>query len=122
LKEIEVEFADLRDKLYQDKLSQLTYEMELCASGQHPELIKIFAKINEHYESKLRSSKFNLTYKLECVDNQTRAGRIQLHQQFLKDQADLKLNLLNETTKEWYKVNRERRLLDNLVPEYSYQV
>lgn len=122
LTDIEQEFASLRDRLYQDKLAQLEYETELCALGQHPELKKILARINLLYEEKLRALECSLQYRLKCIDAQTRAQRVQLHQQFSKCQLDLRLQLLDDTTKEWYKVNRERRILDSLVPEFTYSV
>lgn len=122
LTEIEVEFAKLRDRLHADKMARHIAEIEMCAEGTHPELESVYNQIQALRDAKIRLAEQRCKYQRRCIDNQTRACRDQLHQQFLKDQADTRSNLLLKTTEEWYRVNRERRIMDAVVPEFGYRV
>lgn len=121
LTEIEVEFAKLRDRIHADKMARFIAEIEMCAEGTHPELESVYEQIQTLHDAKIRRAEQRRKYQRICIDNQTRASRDQLHQQFLKDQADTRAKLLLNTTEEWYRVNRERRVMDALVPEYGYR-
>lgn len=121
LTEIEVEFAKLRDRIHADKMARFVAEIEMCAEGTHPELEYVYGQIQSLHEAKVRRAEQRRKYQRICIDMQTRAGRDQVHQQFLKDQADTRAALLLKTTEEWYRVNRERRVMDALVPEYGYR-
>lgn len=118
---IESSFAALRDKLYHDKLNLLERELQLCLEGLHPELSKIYYKINGFYQENVRLANFNLTYKLKCIDKETRATRTLIHQDFLRRIMDSKNEMITNTTALWYKINKERNEIDQLVPEYGYQ-
>lgn len=122
LTEIEVEFAKLRDSIHADKMARFVAEIEMCAEGTHPDLASTYTQIENLRNEKIRRAKKRREYERICIDNQIRASRDQLHQQYLKDTADTRANLLLKTTEEWYRVNRERRVMDALVPEYGYRV
>jgi hypothetical protein len=96
-------------------------EIEMCADGTHPELESVYSRIEERREEKLRLAKKHLEYKQKCIAIQTRAGREQAHQQFMKEVADSRASLLLRTTEEWYRVNRERRAMDTLVQDYTFR-
>lgn len=121
LTEIEVEFAKLRDRIHADKMARFVAEIEMCAEGTHPELESFYDQIQTLRDAKIRRAEQKRKYARVCIDNQTRAARDQLHQQFLKDQADARSTLLLQTTEEWYRVNRERRVMDALVPDFGYR-
>lgn len=118
--EIEKAFASLRDKMYHDKLNLLEHELQLCVEGSHPELSKIYYKINAFHQDALRQANSNLSYRLKCIDRETIACRTAVHQNFLKQVYDSKSDMITNTTSMWYKINRERNQLDQLVPDYSY--
>lgn len=122
LKNIELEFAKLRDQLHDDKLQRLYAEMEMCKQGTHPELIAFCESSNERLQNHLERLKLKRRYQLQCIDNQTVARRISIHQQFLYYQADFREKLLSTTTENWYKVNRERRSMDSVVPDIGIRV
>lgn len=118
--DIEKAFAQLRDKMYHDKLNLLEHELQLCIEGSHPELSKIYYKINAFHQDALRLANSNLSYRLKCIDRETIATRTAVHQDFLKLVYDSKSDIITNTTSSWYKINRERNQLDQLVPDYSY--
>ncbi|EGW33387.1 uncharacterized protein SPAPADRAFT_137097 [Spathaspora passalidarum NRRL Y-27907] len=117
---IESRFAELRDKLYQDKLNLLERELTLCLEGSHPELSKVYYKINGFYQDSLKLANSNLAYKLKCIDKETIATRTSIHQNFLKNLMDTKNQMITDTTSLWYKINKERNQLDQLVPAFNF--
>lgn len=117
---IEKDFSFLRDKLYSDKLALLEHEMELCLDGSHPELLQIYYKVNEFYQQNIEISNLTLNYSLKCINTETMASRTGIHQDFMKKLTDMKNDMVAETTLLWYKINRERNYLDQLVPDYNY--
>ncbi|KAI5954081.1 DEP1 [Candida margitis] len=117
---IEKCFAEVRDKLYDDKLSLLEKELQLCLDGSHPELSKIYQKINGFYQDSLNLANANLTYRLKCVDKETMATRTSIHQNYLRNIMDTKNAMITETTSMWYKINKERNQLDQIVPDFNY--
>lgn len=118
--DIEESFAQIKDKLYQDKLRFLEHELQLCLEGSHPELAKIYYKINGFYQDSLRLANHTLNYRLRCINNETIATRTSIHQDFLRRMMDCKNDMILDTTSKWYKINKERNQLDQLVPDYSY--
>ncbi|KAL6452392.1 DEP1 Transcriptional regulatory protein DEP1 [Candida maltosa Xu316] len=117
---IEANFAEVRDKLYNDKLALLERELQLCLEGSHPELSKIYGKINGFYQDGLKLANSNLSYKLKCVDKETIATRTSIHQNFMRNLMDTKNTMITDTTSLWYKINKERNQLDQLVPDYNF--
>lgn len=117
---IETDFAHLRDKLYQDKLSLLEHELQLCLDGLHPELLQIYLKVNEFYQDSIRLANATLNYSLKCINNETIASRTAIHQDFMKNSMDMKNDMITEATLQWYKVNKERSSLDQLVPDFNF--
>lgn len=117
---IEDMFADLRDKLFLNRLHLLEHELLLCLEGSHPELSRIYYKINNFHQDCIRQANANLNYKLNCIDTETIASRTAIHQNFLRQLMDSKNDMTNNITSSWYKVNKERNQLDQLVPDYSY--
>lgn len=117
---IETDFAHLRDKLYQDKLGLLEHELQLCLDGLHPELLQIYLKVNEFYQDSIRLANATLNYSLKCINNETIALRTAIHQDFMKNVMDMKNDMITEATLLWYKVNKERNSLDQLVPDFNF--
>lgn len=120
--EIEHKFAELRQRLYENKLERLETELQMCVEGSHPELHEYYEKI-----SKLRDFKLNRTYQrqkyeLKRIDIETRATRTMIHQNFLKCVNELRSQLLQDTTTKWYDINKERRDMDIIIPDINYHV
>lgn len=117
---IETDFAHLRDKLFHDKLSFLENELQLCLDGSHPELLEICYKVNQYYQDSMKLANSTLNYSLKCINNETIATRTAIHQDFLRKLMDTKKDMVTATTSLWYKINRERNMLDQIEPEYYF--
>lgn len=120
--DIEYKFADLRQKLYENKLVRLEIELQMCLEGSHPELHSYYQKIASIRDYKLRRAYQRQKYELKCIDKETRATRTFVHQDFYKKSNDLRNQLLADTTKQWYDINKERRDMDIVVPDVNYHV
>lgn len=114
LSEIEIEFAKLKDSIYESQLSKLQFELQLCESGVHPEYNRITEILTRGYEKRLKYLINNQKYQLQSIDNMIRGTRYHVHQNFEKNRQDCKTSLIQETTSKWYAINRERRNLDNM--------
>lgn len=122
LTEIEVDFAKLRDRLHDDKMARFVAEIEMCADGTHPELERVSHQVGQIRDQKVQLATKHHQYQRQCIDNQTRATRVHLHQQFLKDASDARSKMLLSTTEQWYNINRERRAMDCMVPNYTFKI
>ncbi|KAK9454172.1 Sds3-like-domain-containing protein [Dipodascopsis uninucleata] len=122
LTEIEVEFAKLRDRLHEDKILRLQAEIDMCHDGTHPELAGVYGQISRTRDEKVRLADCQLKYRRRCIENQTKSFREHIHQQFLRNKAEFRSKMIRETTELWYRVNKERRQIDTLVPYYGYQI
>lgn len=120
--EIEYKFVELRQKLYDNKLQRLQTELQMCREGSHPDLQSYYQKIASIRDYKLRRAYQRQKYELKCIDKETRATRTFIHQDFIRHVSDIRNQLLNETTQEWYDINKERRDMDIFVPEVNYHV
>lgn len=121
LKDIEILFAQLKDKLYETQLNKLEFELKLCQSNKHPELLEYMKMVDEDFQKKAERLMNLQKYRLKCLDNQTRANRVALHQQFMKSRQDLKHKEVFSITTDWYDINKERRTMDMQtlkLPEY----
>lgn len=142
LTEIEVEFAKLRDRyvdlhaigalwailmhicyrLHEDRIVRLSAEIELCLQGRHPELSAVYEQIARARDERIRLAETHRRYRRRCIENQTRSYRSHWHQQFCKNVANLRAKMMSETTETWYRINRERRAMDAMVPFYGYRL
>ena len=121
LKGIEIEFAKLKDKLYETQLKKLEFELKLCEWNRHPDFLYFMKLIDENFKGQIEKSIELQKDRLRCLDNETKAYRVQIHQQFIKNCEDLKYRRIREITSEWYEINKERRAMDTASiqsPEY----
>ena len=120
LTSIEAYFAEVRDQLYESKLKILETELDLCIQGLHPQLEKIYQRVNEIHQDSVALIDCNLKYKLRCIDRETKATRTSIHQDFLKNLMNVNQGLITKTTTKWYRINKERNQLDQLVENYNF--
>ncbi|ODV90967.1 hypothetical protein CANCADRAFT_18899, partial [Tortispora caseinolytica NRRL Y-17796] len=122
LTEIEIEFAKLRDTIHLNQLARIDAEIQLCEDDTHPDLAKIIAKLDEEKDSRLALIDAHIKLRTESINEQTRSGRLSIHQQFKRLRSDFRERMLLEATSKWYKITRERRALDIIVPDFAYKV
>ncbi|KAI1317347.1 hypothetical protein EDD11_008527 [Mortierella claussenii] len=62
LTSIEVEFANLRDKMYEERMTELDREVEMINAGTHPELSSLMQEIEQKREQRLRFADMGKKY------------------------------------------------------------
>ncbi|GCE97588.1 transcriptional regulatory protein [Zygosaccharomyces mellis] len=120
--DIEYKFAELRQRLFENKMLRLKTELQMCMEGSHPRLQTYYQKIASIRDHKLKRAYQRQKYNMQCIDTETRATRTHIHQDFLKKVSDLRSKMLTDTTQTWYDINKERREMDIVVPEINYHV
>lgn len=120
--DIEYKFAELRQRLFENKMLRLKTELQMCVEGSHPRLQTYYQKIASIRDHKLKRAYQRQKYNMQCIDTETRATRTHIHQDFLRKASDLRSKLLTDTTQTWYDINKERREMDIVVPEVNYHV
>ncbi|KAF9560081.1 hypothetical protein EC968_006356 [Mortierella alpina] len=69
LTSIEVEFANLRDKMYEERMTELDREVEMINDGTHPELSSLMQEIEQKREHRLRVADMGKKYKKDIAQN-----------------------------------------------------
>jgi hypothetical protein len=104
---IEKEFAELKDRLYQEKMAGLTKESQQLTEGTHPEYIDQMNQIEKTKNEKLHISKtwrdlliktVENTYKTECeaIENELAAEKESLNQRLMATLQEKKKKLEEE--------------------------
>ena len=108
---IEKDFATLRDKLFDERLTQLNDELEMLNQPNvtHPEYLAMMEAIDRRRDEKIEMANTRLRYKLQALENKTVATRSICHGQYMQDVREITDTTLQEANKEWYAIQRERR-------------
>lgn len=122
LRQIEVEFAQLRSKLYEERMNQIDREITLAETGEHPLLIEKTLQNRSRHTGRLRRAEILRDRRAVESDLVVRARRFGAHSQFAQDKQKLRATLLSKTSAEWFQIHREKRVIDMAVPEYGYIV
>ncbi|KAF9280448.1 hypothetical protein BGZ68_007233 [Mortierella alpina] len=69
LTSIEVEFANLRDKMYEERMTELDREVEMINDGTHPELSSLMQEIEQKREHRLRVAEMGRKYKTDIAQS-----------------------------------------------------
>lgn len=120
LRQIEIDFARLRARLYEERMTQIEREITLADSCQHPLLIEKAAQNRRRHAGRTsRAEVLRDRRKIEA-ELEFKAQKFMAHSQFAQDKQKLRGTLLSNTSAEWFQIHREKRVLDMAVPEYGY--
>lgn len=120
LRQIEIDFARLRVKLYEERMMQIEREIRLAELCEHPLLVEKAKQNADRHSGRLyRAQVIRESRKFEA-EVQFKARKYMAHSQFAQDRQKLRAALLSKTSAEWFQIHREKRILDITVPEYGY--
>ncbi|RPB02362.1 hypothetical protein L873DRAFT_1826761 [Choiromyces venosus 120613-1] len=122
LAEIERVFAQLKDRIYSEKLKKVDMEMKMVQDGTHPEFVAQKACIDQKLEEKVRLADAHYKYGMESLSITTRVSRAQVHSQYFQTVRQLREDALEKGSERLYQIQRERRAGDALVSEFSYRI
>ncbi|KAG0338607.1 hypothetical protein BG000_003702 [Podila horticola] len=79
LTSIEVEFASLRDKMYEERMLELDKEVEMINNGTHPELSSLMQEIAQKREQRLQVADAGKRYKSDIAQSQFEVAEYLAH-------------------------------------------
>ncbi|KAF9178186.1 Transcriptional regulatory protein [Haplosporangium sp. Z 767] len=79
LTSIEVEFASLRDKMYEERMTELDREVDMINNGTHPELSSLMQEIEQKRDHRLRIAEMGKKHLTEIAQNKYIVAEYQAH-------------------------------------------
>ncbi|KAI5808130.1 Sds3-like-domain-containing protein [Peziza echinospora] len=122
LTQIELEFAALRDKLFEERISDIDEEIRLVNEGKHPELMAMMEAVDKRRDDKIRLYNTQLKYSVQSQENSMKATRAQLHSQYAQHVREIRERYLDRVSEGLYQIQRERRASDMVVQDYTYRI
>ncbi|KAG4303711.1 hypothetical protein PCK1_000229 [Pneumocystis canis] len=123
LTQIEIQFAKLRDKLYENQISYLDREVDLVNKGIHPELSSLIEKITERRERKYNIAVSLRDMLIKSINDEFIAHQYEIQNNFLESKRKLREKILLRTGEKCFQIYYERRLMEtSLIPEYGFSV
>ncbi|KAG0291369.1 Transcriptional regulatory protein [Linnemannia gamsii] len=95
LSSIEVEFAHLRDKMYEERMLELETEVVMINNGTHPELSTLMREIEDKRDQRLRVARAWRTHLNEISQAEFEIKEYQAHCTFQSKKRELRTDLLN---------------------------
>ncbi|KAG0053197.1 hypothetical protein BGZ83_001508 [Gryganskiella cystojenkinii] len=96
LTSIEVEFANLRDKMYEERMLELDEEVEMINSGTHPELSSLMQEIEQKREQRLAVADMGKKHKTDIAQHQYDVTEYQAHCTFQSSRRNTRVELLRD--------------------------
>lgn len=118
---LEKHFATLRDKMYDDKITQLNNELDqLSATGPtHTELLKQYECVNKFTEDKQEVEQRRLVYRVESLKKESVGRRSQIHSAYFQTIRDVRERHLENMAEHFYRIQRERFKSTKTTPLYT---
>ncbi|OUM66627.1 hypothetical protein PIROE2DRAFT_6043 [Piromyces sp. E2] len=123
MKNIEIDFAKLREKIYQEKMDELDNEIEMIKNNQHPDFVESIKKLEAKKDERIRMANAWKRYQLQCIDNQFR-----IYYKELDSSRQSKINLsrkdlIEEVQNNRWKIYKDKRKieLNNLASSSGYE-
>ncbi|ORZ05171.1 Sds3-like-domain-containing protein [Lobosporangium transversale] len=79
LTSIEIEFANLRDKMYEERMTELDREVEMINAGTHPELSSLMQEIEQKREQRLRFAGMGKKYLIDIAQSAYQVAEYRAH-------------------------------------------
>jgi len=109
MKNIEIDFAKLREKIYQEKMEELDNEIEMIKNNTHPDLVESIKKIEAKKDERIRMANAWKHYQLECIDNQFRIYYKELDSSRQSNINASRKDLMDEVQSNRWKIYKEKR-------------
>lgn len=118
---IERQFAAFRDKLYDEKISQLNLELSQLSEPQttHPELVKQFECVNKYRDEKQETEQKLLVFKVGALKRKSVAERSQIHSAYFQTVRDVRERHMERMSEHFYRIQRERFKSNQVTSTYT---
>jgi hypothetical protein len=118
---LEKHFANLRDRLYDEKIAAINHELAQLAESTptHPELIKQVAVVKAYRDEKIEIAQKTLVYKIGALKTKSVAERAQAHSAYFQETRDIRERHLEIVNERFVRIQRERFKSDTTTPTYA---
>ncbi|KAK3830085.1 MAG: Sds3-like-domain-containing protein [Linnemannia elongata] len=99
LTSIEIEFASLRDKMYEERMTELDREVEMINDGTHPELSSLMQEIEQKREHRLHIADMGRKYKTDIAQSAHDVSVYQAHCTFQSARRNIRTQMVNDMGK-----------------------
>ncbi|EFR02072.1 hypothetical protein MGYG_05075 [Nannizzia gypsea CBS 118893] len=110
LSDLERHFATLRDRIYDERLSNINDELSQLSSPSptHPEFLRQAAIIQSHINAKINHEKILHAYKFQALCVKSRAERAQCNSSYYQTVREIREAALDAVSEHQYKVQHDR--------------
>ncbi|KAF9933694.1 hypothetical protein FBU30_004702 [Linnemannia zychae] len=113
LSSIEVEFAHLRDKMYEERMLELETEVEMINDGTHPELSTLMKEIEDKREQRLRIARAWRTHLNEISQAEFEIKEYQAHCTYQSKKRELRMDMINGVGRKQQQLRLELTLAES---------
>ncbi|KAI9846487.1 MAG: hypothetical protein M1837_003907 [Sclerophora amabilis] len=122
LSTIEKHFSTFRDKLFDERIFQLTQELDLLNQSEpaHPEYLAMMHCLDERRDEKIQLEQTKLQYNIKGLQTKSVAEKSQIHSQYFQTVRDLRESIIENIGDQWYQIQKGRRGWEGRVSDYTY--
>ncbi|KAK3844335.1 MAG: Sds3-like-domain-containing protein [Linnemannia gamsii] len=113
LSSIEVEFAHLRDKMYEERMLELETEVEMINDATHPELSTLMKEIEDKRDQRLRVARAWRTHMNEISQAEFEIKEYQAHCTYQSKKREMRTDLTNGVGQKQQQLRLELTLAEN---------
>ncbi|CBF84886.1 hypothetical protein AN1453.2 [Aspergillus nidulans FGSC A4] len=117
---LEREFATLRDKIYDERISKLNRELDMLKGPNptHPELLRQLDCIKGYRDAKIKYEHTLFQYRLKSLLNKSQAERAQAHSTYFQRARDIREHHSSAISKQFYSIQHDRFKTDDVSPQH----
>ncbi|KAI9367359.1 Sds3-like-domain-containing protein [Aspergillus egyptiacus] len=117
---LEREFATLRDKIYDERISKLNRELDMLRGSEptHPELLRQLECVQRYRDAKINYEHTLFQYRLKSLLNKSLAERAQAHSTYFQRVRDIREKHSSAISKQFYSIQHDRFKTDDVSPQH----
>ncbi|OZJ06290.1 hypothetical protein BZG36_00774 [Bifiguratus adelaidae] len=119
LTSIELEFAKLREKVYEERQKELDQEKRMILDGTHPELNAMMAEIDDKRKNKLKLADAWHRYRAWCCDRQLEGAKYLARRSAMDRRAALRREMMEKLNKCRWDLEEERTKLNDILADFE---
>lgn len=119
---IEILFAQLRDKIVEERVAEIDKEIAMLHDGTHPELILMSQSIEAHKQEKIEKANILLGFQEQTAEIERIANRAAIWAQYNQEIRETREKCFSEANTQWWAIHRERRAADTSLSDYVYRI
>ncbi|GIK07443.1 hypothetical protein Aspvir_003108 [Aspergillus viridinutans] len=117
---LEKEFAALRDKIYDERISKLNRELDMLTGPNptHPEYLRQLECVKRHRDAKIKYEHTLFQYRIQALMNKSLAERAQTHSTYFQRIRDIREKHSSAVSKQFYAIQHDRFKTEELSAQH----